>query len=262
MTTALLLEDEPLLRAGLRDALARLWPDLRIVCETGDGDEALAHMLRDRPDVAFLDIRVPGASGLDIARQFSGRVHIVFVTAHTEHAVEAFERGAVDYLLKPLQPLRLASTIERLHARLADGPRPVPPEVLQSVRAAVAPEPTPPADAGAAGAADASLRWLQATVGTQTKLIPLREVMYMRSDTKYTRVVRQRDEVLVRRSLADLLQVVDPKQFWQIHRSTLVNMEYVDAVVRDAFGGMELVLRGRDERLAVSRAHRALFKGM
>jgi DNA-binding LytR/AlgR family response regulator len=165
----------------------------------------------------------------------------------------------VDYLLKPLQPLRLASTIERLHARLADAPRPVPPEVLQSVRAAVAPETTPPGDAGAA---DASLRWLQATVGTQTKLIPLREVMYMRSDTKYTRVVRQRDEVLVRRSLADLLTVVDPKQFWQIHRSTLVNMEYVDAVVRDAFGGMELVLRGRDERLSVSRAHRALFKGM
>jgi DNA-binding LytR/AlgR family response regulator len=259
MTTALLLEDEPLLRAGLRDALARLWPDLRIVCETGDGDEALAYMLRERPDVAFLDIQVPGSSGLDIARQFSGRVHIVFVTAHTEHAVEAFERGAVDYLLKPLQTLRLASTIERLHGRLADGPRPVPPEVLQSARAAGAAEPAPPADAGAA---DGSLRWLQATVGTQTKLIPLREVMYMRSDTKYTRIVRQRDEVLVRRSLADLLQVVDPKQFWQIHRSTLVNMEYVDAVVRDAFGGMELVLRGRDERLAVSRAHRALFKGM
>jgi len=259
MTTALLLEDEPLLRAGLRDALARLWPDLRIVCETGDGDEALAYMLRERPDVAFLDIQVPGSSGLDIARQFSGRVHIVFVTAHTEHAVEAFERGAVDYLLKPLQTLRLASTIERLHGRLADGPRPVPPEVLQSVRAAGAAETAPPADAGAA---DGSLRWLQATVGTQTKLIPLREVMYMRSDTKYTRIVRQRDEVLVRRSLADLLQVVDPKQFWQIHRSTLVNMEYVDAVVRDAFGGMELVLRGRDERLAVSRAHRALFKGM
>lgn len=129
MTTALLLEDEPLLRAGLRDALARLWPDLRIVCETGDGDEALAYMLRERPDVAFLDIQVPGSSGLDIARQFSGRVHIVFVTAHTEHAVEAFERGAVDYLLKPLQTLRLASTIERLHGRLADGPRPVPPEV-------------------------------------------------------------------------------------------------------------------------------------
>ena len=260
MTTALLLEDEPLLRAGLRDALGRLWPGLRIVCETGDGDEALAHMLRERPDVAFLDIQVPGTSGLDIARQFSGRVHIVFVTAHSEHAVEAFERGAVDYLLKPLQPLRLASTIERLHARLADGPRPVPPGVLQAAQPPGASEPAQAATEAAG--AEPGLRWLQATVGTQTKLIPLREVMYMRSDTKYTRIVRQRDEVLIRRSLADLLQVVDPKQFWQIHRSTLVNMEYVDAVVRDAFGGMELVLRGRDERLAVSRAHRALFKGM
>ena len=260
MTTALLLEDEPLLRTGLRDALARLWPGLRIVCETGDGDEALAHMLRERPDVAFLDIQVPGTSGLDIARQFSGRVHIVFVTAHTEHAVEAFERGAVDYLLKPLQPLRLASTIERLHARLGEGPRPLPPEVLEAARAPGTAEPAQ--GAGEAAPGDTSLRWLQATIGTQTKLIPLREVMYMRSDTKYTRIVRQRDEVLIRRSLADLLQVVDPKQFWQIHRSTLVNMEYVDAVVRDAFGGMELVLRGRDERLAVSRAHRALFKGM
>lgn len=266
MTTALLLEDEPLLRAGLRDALARLWPELRIVCETGDGDQALAHMLRERPDVAFLDIQVPGTSGLDIARQFSGRVHVVFVTAHTGHALEAFERGAVDYLLKPLQTLRLATTIERLRARLAESPRPVPAAVLEALQPAEAPaqpqNPERTAAAPEAGAADASPRWLQATVGTQTKLIPLREVIYMRSDTKYTRIVRQRDEVLVRRSLADLLQIVDPKQFWQVHRSTLVNMEYVDAVVRDAFGGMELVLRGRDERLAVSRAHRGLFKGM
>lgn len=266
MTTALLLEDEPLLRRGLREALARLWPELQIVCETGDGDEALAHMLRQRPDVAFLDIQVPGTSGLDIARQFSGRVHVVFVTAHTGHALEAFERGAVDYLLKPLQTLRLATTIERLRARLAEAPRAappaVPPEVIDALRPPVAAAQARPAAGPDGEPAEGNPRWLQATVGTQTKLIPLREVLYMRSDTKYTRVVRQRDEVLVRRSLADLLKIVDPKQFWQIHRSTLVNMEYVDAVVRDAFGSMELVLRGREERLSVSRAHRGLFKGM
>lgn len=255
MTTALLLEDEPLLLDGLREALARLWPELRIVCATGDGDAALAWMLRERPDVAFLDIQVPGTSGLDIARQFSGRVHIVFVTAHTEHAVEAFERGAVDYVIKPLQTLRLATTIERLRARLAEPtpPQPVPPAMLDALKPPSANPDTP---------ADGLPRWLQATVGTQTKLIPLREVLYLRSDAKYTRIVRQRDEALVRRSLTDLMQILDPRQFWQIHRSTLVNMEHVDAVVRDAFGGMELVLRGRSERLAVSRAHRALFKGM
>lgn len=255
MTTALLLEDEPLLLDGLRDALARLWPELRIVCATGDGDVALASMLRERPDVAFLDIQVPGTTGLDIARQFSGRVHIVFVTAHTEHAVEAFERGAVDYVVKPLQTLRLATTIERLRARLAEPvpPPPVQPALLEALK---------PPSAGAESPTDGPPRWLQATVGTQTKLIPLREVLYLRSDAKYTRIVRQRDEALVRRSLTDLMQILDPRQFWQIHRSTLVNMEHVDAVVRDTFGGMELVLRGRDERLAVSRAHRALFKGM
>jgi DNA-binding LytR/AlgR family response regulator len=255
MPTALLLEDEPLLRDGLKAALARLWPELEIVCETGDGDAALAHLLGQRPDVAFLDIQVPGIGGLDIARQFSGRLHVVFVTAHSEHAVEAFERGAVDYVLKPLQTMRLATTIERLRARIGEPPRPVAPAVDALRAGAAAGEP-------AAAAPDAGSRWLQATVGSQTKLIPLKEVLYMQSDAKYTRIVRARDEALVRRSLADLLALVDPKLFWQVHRSTLVNMEHVDAVVRDAFGGMELVLKGRSERVKVSRAHRHLFKGM
>ncbi len=266
MPTALLLEDEPLLREGLKTALAKLWPELQIVFETGDGDEAMARLLDDRPDIAFLDIQVPGCTGIDIARQFSGRLHIVFVTAHDEHAIEAFERGAVDYVLKPLQPLRLATTIERLRTRLRSnnsnnsndsnasnasanpGPLDVRPALDLLPAAAAAP---------AAGA-----RWLQATVGNQTKLIPLREVLYLQSDSKYTRIVRARDEALVRRSLSDLMQVVDPQVFWQIHRSTLVNVEHVDAVVRDSFGGMELVLKGRNERLQVSRAHRPLFKGM
>ncbi len=263
MPTALLLEDEPLLREGLKTALARLWPELQIVFETGDGDEAMARLLDDRPDIAFLDIQVPGCTGIDIARQFSGRLHIVFVTAHDVHAVEAFERGAVDYVLKPLQALRLATTIERLRTRLRDndgngahgakggagnGAGPV------DVRPALDLLPAAPPAAGA--------RWLQATVGSQTKLIPLREVLYLQSDSKYTRIVRVRDEALVRRSLSELMQLVDPQVFWQIHRSTLVNVEHVDAVVRDSFGGMELVLKGRNERLQVSRAHRLLFKGM
>ncbi len=257
MPTALLLEDEPLLREGLKIALARLWPELQIVFETGDGDAAMAHLLNHRPDIAFLDIQVPGCTGIDIARQFSGRLHIVFVTAHDGHAIEAFERGAVDYVLKPLQALRLATTVERLRTRLRDshsngsnntGPVDVRP-ALDLLPAA-----SPPPAAG--------VRWLQATVGSQTKLIPLREVLYLQSDSKYTRIVRVRDEALVRRSLSDLMQVVDPQVFWQIHRSTLVNVEHVDAVMRDSFGGMELVLKGRNERLQVSRAHRPLFKGM
>lgn len=260
MPTALLLEDEPLLREGLKTALARLWPELQIVFETGDGDAAMARLLNDRPDIAFLDIQVPGCTGIDIARQFSGRLHIVFVTAHDGHAIEAFERGAVDYVLKPLQALRLATTIERLRTRLRDndgnggdgitktGPVDVRPALDLLPAAATLPA--------------ASARWLQATVGSQTKLIPLREVLYLQSDSKYTRIVRVRDEALVRRSLSDLMQVVDPQVFWQIHRSTLVNVEHVDAVMRDSFGGMELVLKGRNERLQVSRAHRPLFKGM
>lgn len=249
MPTALLLEDEPLLRENLRSSLARLWPELEIVCDTGDGDEALAYLLSRVPDVAFLDINVPGTSGLDLARKYSGRMHIVFVTAHQDYAIEAFERGAVDYVLKPVQMARLSTTVERLKEKMSGPPRDVR-DAIASIDSAA---PKKPAEA---------TRWLQATVGHQTKLITIREVLYFQSDSKYTRVVRANDEALIRKSLVELQETLDTNQFWQIHRGTLVNIEFIESVVRDGLGGLELVLKGRKERLKVSRSYRHLFKGM
>ena len=251
MPTALLLEDEPLLRENLRGALARLWPELDIVCDTGDGDEALAFLLARTPDIAFLDIRVPGTSGVDIARKYSGRMHIVFVTAHQDYAIEAFERGAVDYVLKPLQLARLSTTVERLKEKLGRPPAEVR-DALSDFEPA-APKKAPGGEA---------TRWLQATVGHQTKLITIREVLYFQSDSKYTRVVRAHDEALIRKSLVELMETLDANQFWQIHRGTLVNIEFIESVIRDGLGGLELVLKGRAERLKVSRSYRHLFKGM
>jgi DNA-binding LytR/AlgR family response regulator len=255
MPTALLLEDEPLLRENLRSALHKLWPDLVVDFETGDGDEALARLLVSPPDIAFLDIRVPGTSGLDIARRFSSKVHVVFVTAHQDFAIEAFERGAVDYVLKPVNLARLATTVERLKGKVTQPPRDVR-EVIERI------EPQAAAPAAAGAGKPEPTRWLQATVGNQTKLITIREVLYFQSDSKYTRVVRAHDEALIRKSLVDLLDTLDANQFWQIHRGTLVNTEFIESVVRDGFGGLELVLKGRSERLKVSRSFRHLFKGM
>jgi len=253
MPSALLLEDEPLLRENLRAALNKLWPELDIDFETGDGDEALARLLSAPPDIAFLDIRVPGTSGLDIARRFSAKLHVVFVTAHQDFAIEAFERGAVDYVLKPVNLARLATTVERLKGKVSQPPRDVR-EVIDRLDT--------PAGASPNGMRAEATRWLQATVGNQTKLITIREVLYFQSDSKYTRVVRSNDEALIRKSLVELLESVDPQQFWQIHRGTLVNTEFIESVVRDGLGGLELVLKVRQERLKVSRSFRHLFKGM
>jgi DNA-binding LytR/AlgR family response regulator len=259
--TALLLEDEPLLRESLRAALAKLWPELSVSLETGDGDEALAHVLTAEPDVAFLDIRVPGTSGLEIARRFSNKVHVVFVTAHQDFAIEAFERGAVDYVLKPINLARLATTVDRLKGRLNGPPRDLR-EVIEQIGTPAA-APTAGGDSAALTTAKAEpVRWLQASVGNQTKLITIRDVIYFQSDSKYTRVVRAQDEALIRKSLLELMEMLDARQFWQIHRGTLVNTEYIESVVRDAFGGLDLVLKGRSERLKVSRSYRHIFKGM
>jgi DNA-binding LytR/AlgR family response regulator len=250
MPTALLLEDEPLLRENLRSSLLKLWPELEFVCDTGDGDEALAYLLSRVPDVAFLDINVPGTSGLDLARKYSGRMHIVFVTAHQDYAIEAFERGAVDYVLKPVQMARLSTTVERLKEKMSAG---APRDVREAIASIESAAPKKAAE---------TTRWLQATVGHQTKLITIREVLYFQSDSKYTRVVRANDEALIRKSLLELQETLDTNQFWQVHRGTLVNIEFIESVIRDGLGGLELVLKGRKERLKVSRSYRHLFKGM
>jgi DNA-binding LytR/AlgR family response regulator len=233
---AIIADDEPLLRSELRKALADLWPDLAIAAEVGDGDAALSAIDELEPAVSFLDIRMPKLNGLEVAERVQGATQIVFVTAYDEHAVAAFEQGAVDYLLKPVKRTRLAATIERLKARLAAAPT----------------------------GRDAARPWLQriqATLGNTLRFVPLRDVAYFCSDGKYTRVVTGGVEALIRRSLSALLQDLDPELFWQINRGIVINIEHVDSVVRDEEKGMVVRLRGGGE-LAVSKTHQGRFRGM
>lgn len=245
MPTALLLEDEPLLADALADALSQLWPELRIVHRATDGDDAIAALIRLAPDIAFLDVRVPGASGLDVARAASGRAHVVFVTAFDDYAVQAFDQGALDYVVKPVELPRLARTVQRLKERIDT----VPPQIDAVL---LAPQPR--------GAAE-PLRWLQASVGDTIRFIAVRDVLYFQSDNKYTRIVRAGDEAFVRKALKDLAAQLDAHQFWQIHRATLVNVDFIDSVARDVLGAMYVVLKARPERLPVSKAFQHLFRG-
>jgi DNA-binding LytR/AlgR family response regulator len=245
MPTALLLEDEPLLADELAHALAQLWPELAIVHRATDGNDAIAALTRLAPDIAFLDVRVPGAGGLDVARAASGRAHVVFVTAFDDYAVEAFDQGAIDYVVKPIDLTRLAKTVLRLKSRIGTPP----PDINAALDA-----PLPRNDGQ-------PLRWLQASVGDTIKFIAVRDVLYFQSDNKYTRIVRAGDEAFVRKPLKDLAAQLDARQFWQIHRATLVNVDYIDTVARDALGAMSVVLKGRAERLPVSKAFQHLFRG-
>jgi DNA-binding LytR/AlgR family response regulator len=234
---ALIADDEPLLRRELREALAELWPELQVVAEVGDGDAALRAVEELHPAVSFLDIRMPKATGLEVAEQVQGATQVVFVTAYDEHAVAAFEQGAADYLLKPVRRARLAATIQRLKQRLA----------------AVSP---------AHGATRPWLQRIQATLGNTLKFVPVRDISYFSSDGKYTRVVSGTSEALIRRSLTALLQDLDPEVFWQINRGIVVNIEHIDSVVRDDERGMIVRLRGGAGELPVSKAHHGQFRGM
>ncbi|HSC13573.1 MAG TPA: LytTR family DNA-binding domain-containing protein [Gammaproteobacteria bacterium] len=234
---AIIADDEPLLRTELREALAVLWPDLAIAAEVGDGDAALRAIDELEPAVSFLDIRMPKLSGLEVAERVQGATQVVFVTAYDEHAVAAFEQGAVDYLLKPVKRARLAATVERLKTRLA----------------------------AASTGRDAARPWLQriqATVGNTLRFVPVREVAYFCSDGKYTRVIASGSEALIRRSLSALLQDLDPEVFWQINRGIVVNIEHIDSVVRDEEKGMVVRLRNGAGELTVSKSHHGLFRGM
>jgi DNA-binding LytR/AlgR family response regulator len=238
MTTpaALIADDEPLLRRELREALAELWPELKIAAEVGDGEAAVRAVDELHPAVSFLDIRMPKATGLEVAERVQGATQVVFVTAYDEHAVTAFEQGAVDYLLKPVKRARLAATIQRLKDRLASVP--------------------------AARAARPWLQRIQATLGNTLKFLPVRDIGYFSSDGKYTRVVCGNSEALIRRSLTALLQDLDPEAFWQINRGIVVNVEHIDSVIRDDERGMIVRLRGGGVELPVSKAHHGQFRGM
>ena len=247
MTTALVADDEPLLRAGLKAALAEAWPQLDIVAEAMNGVEAVALAREHRPDVAFLDIEMPLMNGLEAAKALAGLTHVVFVTAYDRYAVEAFERGAVDYVLKPAAAERLGETVRRLQARVVAPP----PASIESLLDELARRVSPGAD---------RLQWLQASLGNTLKLINVDEVLYFQSDTKYTRIVTGEGEALVKKTLRELVCELDPRHFWQVHRGTIVNIRAIATVTFDEAGRREIALRGRPEKLEVSRTFAHLFK--
>jgi DNA-binding LytR/AlgR family response regulator len=245
--TAIVAEDEPTLRQQLVEQLGQLWPELTIVAEAADGISALRLMAEHRPDILFLDIQMPGATGLEVARQVNGHSRVVFVTAYDEHAVAAFEQGAVDYVLKPISAARLFTTVTRLKERLG-----TPPPRLEAVLNAASPK-APQKN---------WLRWINASVGQNVRLITVDEIAYFQADNKYTRVVTAEGEALIRKPLKELADELDPNQFWQIHRSTMVNVGAVAGVSRDFRGRMLLKLKGRDETLQVSDSYTHLFRQM
>lgn len=251
---ALIAEDEELLRQALVAQLQRLWPDLRLVAECEDGASALEQLAARKPAVAFLDIRMPGISGIEVARavpQLSPHTQVVFVTAYDQYAIDAFEQGAMDYLLKPVSDERLLATRERLLARLpaARQDDAVLERLLQRLDSRADPQRPP-------------LAWITANNGRDTQLIMLEDVLYFRADNKYTTVVTGEGESLLRTSLRELLEALDARAFRQVHRSTIVNMKAVAAVSRDDSGRGVLKLRGRAETLTVSQPFMSLFRGM
>ena len=243
--TAIVADDEPLLRAGLKDALAVAWPELAIVAEAANGVEAVNAVREHRPDFAFLDIEMPLMNGLEAAREIRGLAQVVFVTAYERYALEAFERGAVDYVVKPAQPGRLADTVRRLGERRA--PAPEIGALIEELSRRIAP-----------GAG--RLQWLQASLGNSLRLVNVDDVLYFQSDTKYTRVVTRDSEALVKKTLRELAAELDPRHFWQVHRGTIVNIRAIAAVNTDELGKREIVLRDRADRLEVSRTFAHLFK--
>jgi DNA-binding LytR/AlgR family response regulator len=272
--SCLIAEDEPLLAAGLRADLAQAWPGLRVLATIGDGLSAVDQTLALRPDVCFFDIRMPGCSGLEAAQALAedwpgehGFPLIVFVTAYDDYALQAFEAQAVDYLVKPLDQRRLAACVKRLQARLAERRKPssaeAPAQDLQDTLAQLRALLSSTASSGAAPAGRGRrLEVIQAQVGSLVHLVPVSEVIYLEAADKYVRVVTVEREHLIRLSLRELLPQLDPATFWQVHRGTVVQARCIAAARREESGRVTLTLRGRPEKLTVSRLYAHLFKGM
>lgn len=250
-TTAIIADDEPRLALYLRERLAALWPELVVVGIAANGAEAKALIDDADPDVAFLDIRMPGLTGLDVAKAADRRTHVVFVTAFDQYAVDAFEHAAVDYLLKPVQDARLAQTLGRLRDRIAsasEGP---------DLRAALA-----TLSRLAPTVAGERLAWIRASVGQQVRLIAVDDVCYFQANDKYTSVFTRDGEALIRTPLRELAEGLDPNRFWQVHRGTIVNVAHVAGTNRDFAGRVSLALKTRSESIAVSRAFAHRFRQM
>jgi DNA-binding LytR/AlgR family response regulator len=254
--TALIADDEPLLRERLRSHLARLWPELEVVAEARNGREAVEMFDIHQPEVVFLDVHMPGMNGIDAARSIDRRAQVVFVTAFEQYAVKAFEQGALDYLVKPFEEGRLADTVQRLRERLklADTPAGVPSieQVIEHLSGELRQRSGP----------RQFLQWIKASVGSSVKLIPVEQVAYLRADEKYTLVVWEGGEALIRKTIRELADELDPDRFAQVHRSVIVNLHEVAQVNRGPNETAEIQLKGRKEMLPVSRSFVHVFRQM
>jgi DNA-binding LytR/AlgR family response regulator len=246
MPTALIAEDESMLRAQLKARLSEAWPELAVIAEAANGAEALAMYEVHRPDIVFLDIRMPVKTGIEVAHMLEGRCHAVFVTAYDEYAVTAFEEGAVDYLLKPVSPERIAKVVARLKARLASAPLD-----LSAVLAKLA-----------AREGDGHLKWIRASLGATMKLIAADDVLYFQAEDKYTKVVTAAGDAHIKKPIKELFEELNPEAFWQIHRATIVNLRAIAKIERDWRDQPVILLRDRSEKLVVSRTFAHRFKTM
>jgi DNA-binding LytR/AlgR family response regulator len=245
MPSALIVEDEPLLRAELKDHLQALWPELKVLGEAENGIEAISLLESLRPDIVFLDIQIPGLDGLEVARHIAESVKVVFITAYAEHAVQAFEAGAVDYVIKPVNAARLMQTLKRLKARSHGAPTPdeaVWRKLFEREELAY-------------------LKWIKASAGNTIRLVMVGDVQFFQSDGKYTRVVTPTEDALIRLPLKSLVGQLDPSQFAQIHRGTIVNFNAIDRIERDG-AGLRIRLKGRADILSVSEAYSRQFRQM
>jgi DNA-binding LytR/AlgR family response regulator len=249
--TALIAEDEAPQRAELRAMLSQAWPELQIVAECEDGLSALEALQRHKPQVAFLDIRMPGVSGLEVARAASAMTQVVFTTAYDEYALQAFDYGAIDYLLKPIKRDRLVVAIERVRERLKSGVSPDVSAVIDALELQLA-----------GRQRRDGIKWITANVGNTTKMFSIDEVLFFQAQEKYTRVVTATDEAIIRTPLKELVEGLDSDAFWQVHRSAIVRTNIIHSVRKDDDGRSVLTLKGRADVLPVSSAFQYRFKGM
>ena len=250
--TAVVADDERLMREQIIARLKDAWPELLIVGEASNGREAIAIVQSLEPDIVFLDISMPEVDGIQAARALAGRAHVVFVTAHDQYAISAFEQGAVDYLLKPAEPERVALTCQRLRARLKQEPDPMH-DLLAQLSQRL----------GAGGLKPrAYMRWVQASVGATLRMIPTGDILFFRAEDKYTRVQTGSFEALIRKPIKELIEELDPDEFWQIHRATVVRVDAVAQVSRNLRGNQVVQVKGSEEKLEVSRSYNHLFKQM
>ena len=248
MPTAIIADDERLMREQIVLRLNQVWPELTILGQAKNGAEAVDMVLQYKPDFAFLDIRMPVKTGIEAAQAIGNAAHIIFITAYDQYAVEAFEHGAIDYVLKPADAERLSTTVERLKKRVQQTPNDMR-VLIEKLSQQIKPQAS-------------FLKWIQASIGAEIRLIAVEEILFFQSDEKYTRVQTKTVEALIRKPIRELIEELDPALFWQIHRSSLVNVNAIGGVIRDMRGRHLVQIKGLNEKLEVSRSYVHLFKQM